>query len=457
MQRYTAQIFARISVFILLALFAVSPVCWAQENLVLNAGFEEVDANGFPLNWEVYWGSQGRTPNLEAITKTDGAPDGERYMWLWDDHDVGAVVFYSDPIMVKPGATYTLSAVTKGKTGTLSFRLRTYNKPNAGAMETSAIVQNLASDFMLSTGDWDISSSVVTIPAGAVMARVIIYTSKSTPGSVAVDNVVLVEGEVTVESMYDPAADRYLKPVFSQVEIHDGIYFRSAVDLQGVNQRLLLDVYEPKGDTQELRPAILWLHGGGLKGGDRKQGYISTVSREFAKRGYVCISADYRIGTNQDDFGKILNNAVKDGIAAFNWVLEHAAEYRIDPEKIVIGGGSAGGWLVVNIGVIDDVRWGAYDKSKIKAVLNLWGSPALDRYLGKIDAADPPMFMIHGTADTTVPFSRSEYLANELNKVGVYNELHPLPGLGHTPASEMATILEQSSQFLYKILFSAGK
>lgn len=260
-----------------------------------------------------------------------------------------------------------------------------------------------------------------------------------------------------MDSMYDVVADRYLKPVFPQVELHDGIYYRSAVDLKGVTQRLVLDVYEPKGDTQELRPAILWLHGGGLKGGDRNQGYIVTVSNEFAKRGYVCISADYRIGTNQDDFMQILQNSVEDGIAAFNWVLENAAKYRIDPEKIVIGGGSAGGWLVVNIGVIDEDTWGAYDKSKIKAVLNLWGSPALNNYLGKIDAADPPMFMIHGTADTTVPFSRSEYLAAELNKVGVYNVLIPLPGLGHTPASEMPTILEQSSQFLYKILFSEGK
>jgi acetyl esterase/lipase len=457
MYRYGKQVLVQISVVVLLVVVVMSQVCWAQANLVVNGSFEQVDANGFPLNWEVYWGSGGRTPNLEAITKADGAPDGERYTWLYDEHDVGAVVFYSDPIMVKPGGKYTLSVISKDKTGTISLRLRTFNKANAGPTETAAIVQNLAGDIVLSTGDWSVSSSVVTIPANAVMARVLVYTSKATPGSVAIDKVVLTEGEVIMESMYDQVADRYLKPVFSQVVIHDGIHFRSAVDLKGVNQQLLLDVYEPKDDTQELRPAILWLHGGGLKGGDRKQGYIGTVSNEFAKRGYVCISADYRIGTNQDDFHKILENSVTDGIAAYNWVLENAAKYRIDTQNVFIGGGSAGGWLVVNIGVVDDDSRGAYDKSRIKGIINLWGSPKLDNYLGKISKSVPPMFIIHGTADTTVPYYLSQYLSDELTKVGVDNVLYPLPGLEHTPASEMATILEQSSQFLYKLMFPNGR
>jgi hypothetical protein len=193
--RKTGLVHVSISLFILLALAVMSAACLAQDNLVLNGSFEAVDEEGFPLSWNVYWGSQGLTPNLEAVTKADGAPDGDRYMWVWDDHEVGAVVFYSDPIVVKPGVTYTLSAITKGKSGTLSMRLRTFNKPDAGPTESSAIVQNLASDLVLSTGEWQESSSTFTIPAGVVMARVLIYTSKATPGSLAIDKVVLIEGE----------------------------------------------------------------------------------------------------------------------------------------------------------------------------------------------------------------------------------------------------------------------
>jgi acetyl esterase/lipase len=447
-----------IGLSLLLALFGMGAVSGAETNLVVNGGFEELDANGWPLHWGKYWGVAGApSPGVEYLAKSDGAPEGEHYLYLNDQSNAGAIVIYSDPIIVKPGGTYTISVISKGKSETIYCRLRTFNKVNAGPMDTSSIVKNLATDLELSSGDWTVSSSVVTIPDNAVMARVLIYTSSAAFGSVSIDHVVLTGGEVPVKPTYDVVADRYLKPVFPQVKIHDGIHFSSAVDLQGVNQRLLLDVYEPVGDTQELRPAILWLHGGGLKAGDRKQGYIGTVSMEFAKRGYVCVSADYRLGTNADNGLAILNNAVIDGISAYNWIVENGAKYGIDTNNIIVGGGSAGGYLAVNIGVLDDDSRGAFDKSRLKAILNLWGSPTLDNYLGKIDQTDPPMFIIHGTADRTVAYSRSEYLAAQLAKAGVYHVLYPLPGLDHTPASEMNTILEQSSQFLYQVLFPNGR
>jgi acetyl esterase/lipase len=447
-----------IGLTLLLTLFGISAVSGAETNLVVNGGFEELDASGWPTHWGKYWGVAGApSPGVEYLAKSDGAPEGEHYLYLNDQSTAGALVIYSDPIIVKPGGTYTISIISKGKTETIYCRLRTFSKVTAGPMDTSLIVKNLASDLEFSSGDWNVSASTVTIPDNAVMARVLIYTSSAAFGSASIDRVVLTEGEVTVKPVYDVATDRYLKPVFPQVRIHEGIQFGSAVDLQGVNQVLRLDVYEPMGDTQELRPAILWLHGGGLKAGDRKQGYIGTVSMEFAKRGYVCISADYRLGTNADSELAILNNAVTDGISAYNWIVENGAKYGIDTNNIIVGGGSAGGYLAVNIGALDDASRGAFDKSRLKAILNLWGSPSVNNYIGKVDKTDPPMFTIHGTADKTVAYNRSEYLASLLTNAGVYHILYPLPGLDHTPVSEMETILEQSSQFLYKVLFPNGR
>ena len=56
-----------------------------------------------------------------------------------------------------------------------------------------------------------------------------------------------------------------------------------------------MDVYEPAGDHARNRPAMVWIHGGGFRGGTRHQGNVVGLARAFAQRGYVAASIDYRL------------------------------------------------------------------------------------------------------------------------------------------------------------------
>src|SRR5471030_2121948 len=77
---------------------------------------------------------------------------------------------------------------------------------------------------------------------------------------------------------------RYQSVVFDQVEVKHNVEFRTATNVKGESETLKLDVYQPAGDSERARPAVLWLHGGGLRpGSDKTQSYIVTMSTEFAK------------------------------------------------------------------------------------------------------------------------------------------------------------------------------
>lgn len=73
-------------------------------------------------------------------------------------------------------------------------------------------------------------------------------------------------------------------------------------------------------------------------------------AKAFAARGFVGIAPDYRVRTAPDaDPTGTIQDIVSDGRAALAWTGEHAAQYGIDPRRIVLAGGSAGGMLVLNL------------------------------------------------------------------------------------------------------------
>ncbi len=143
---------------------------------------------------------------------------------------------------------------------------------------------------------------------------------------------------------------RYKKPVFDSVTIEKDICFAEVTTNKDSLEKLYLDVYTPAGDKEANRPAILWVHGGGFRAGDKTQGYIVTLANEFAKRGYVSISTDYRLRDNpKEDMEGTLNDAVNDVMMALSWVRENGEKYGINKNYIAIGGGSAGGILSTNL------------------------------------------------------------------------------------------------------------
>jgi acetyl esterase/lipase len=113
-----------------------------------------------------------------------------------------------------------------------------------------------------------------------------------------------------------------------------------------------LEVYFPPdhNPAQAKVPAIIFFHGGGWQGGNLTQ--FRAACRHFAERGLVAVTAEYRMhpkGT--PDFNESGESrkrvCITDAKSAIRWLKTKAAEFGIDPQKIIVGGGSAGGHLAV--------------------------------------------------------------------------------------------------------------
>lgn len=108
-----------------------------------------------------------------------------------------------------------------------------------------------------------------------------------------------------------------------------------------------LDVYLPEGGGEARRPTVLFIHGGAWKAGSKDHG--EGLGRRLARSGYVAVSINYRLVPK----GLFPRN-VKDCICALAFVRAHADEYRVDPDRIVVAGYSAGAHLAGLVGVASD-------------------------------------------------------------------------------------------------------
>ena len=238
-----------------------------------------------------------------------------------------------------------------------------------------------------------------------------------------------------------------------EIKIEKDVPFGEAIYYKGKKEMLLLDIYSPLEMVAKNRPAIMWMHGGGFGPNyDKSQKYIVEMANRFTKRGYVCLSINYRVRENpKDDKAGTMKDALEDAMKGLNWLREHSIKLGIDKSKIIIGGGSAGGQLGNNFCYRDGTKDKKWDKSGIIAFVNLWGSP--DESWGQyiIDKNDPPMIIVYGTEDALVPYNNSVQIINRLNKVGVKNELITIEGAGHTPAGHMDDFEVKIAKFLSEI------
>ncbi|MBE2284667.1 MAG: alpha/beta hydrolase [Prosthecobacter sp.] len=123
---------------------------------------------------------------------------------------------------------------------------------------------------------------------------------------------------------------------------------------------LKLHVFSPKGEVQiaALRPCVVFFFGGGWKSGS----YLQFVPQAeyLASRGIIAISADYRIANIHKTTP---DKAVEDAKSAIRWVRGHATELGIDPDKVIAGGGSAGGHLAACTALVKAYDAESDDKS----------------------------------------------------------------------------------------------
>lgn len=150
-------------------------------------------------------------------------------------------------------------------------------------------------------------------------------------------------GLVFLSLVTSPAwAQRNYPPDFQDAEAH---VYKTVGETQ-----LKLYVFKPAGhQPSDRRPVAVFFFGGGWTNGSPTQ--FEHQCRYLASRGMVAITADYRVASRQQVKAV---ECVKDAKSAVRWVRGHAAELGIDPEKIVAGGGSAGGHIAACTGVVTE-------------------------------------------------------------------------------------------------------
>jgi len=243
--------------------------------------------------------------------------------------------------------------------------------------------------------------------------------------------------------------------------VPDTVTFEAAIEYtKPDNQRLQLNMARPKSGDGPF-PAVLCIHGGGFRAGKR-EGYDAQIVR-LAEKGDVAVTVSYRLAPKYP-----FPAAIHDTKAAVRWLRANAKKYGIDPDRIGVTGGSAGGHLAQFLGVTSDVKEFEGDggnptqSSKVACVVNVYGPSDFTKSYGKsVDAADVlPLFLggnlekarpahirasplywvtpnaaptlcIHGTEDKYVAHEQSEWLVERLKAAGVEAELLTLEGAGH--------------------------
>jgi len=247
------------------------------------------------------------------------------------------------------------------------------------------------------------------------------------------------------------------------------------------------DVYRKPGD--EIRPVILWLHGGALIFGSRRH-LKSEQADRYLEAGYTIVAIDYRLAPQAK-----LDQILDDLQDAYRWIRnEGPTLFRADPNRIAIIGHSAGAYLTLMAGfrlsprpraLVSFYGYGdiagewysrpdpfysrepAVTKEEAYAVVGnrviseevnvdrfkfylytrqqgLWPREVTghdpDREprafdplcpIRNVTKDYPPTLLLHGDKDTDVPYEQSVLMARELERHGVRHEFIPMPGRGH--------------------------
>jgi acetyl esterase len=195
------------------------------------------------------------------------------------------------------------------------------------------------------------------------------------------------------------------------------------------------------------KPAIVFFFGGAWTNGTVMQ--FVPQATHMARRGVVAIVADYRV-FNRHGTGAF--EAIADAKSALRWVRAHAAQLGVDPDRIAAAGGSAGGHIAVSAAVFGTFDEAGEDKtvsskpnalvlfnpavdtvqSAHSAVRDRFGARGRDGSpVHHVAAGLPPTLILHGKADTTVPYADVERYCTEARKFGNQCQLVGYEGARH--------------------------
>lgn len=226
--------------------------------------------------------------------------------------------------------------------------------------------------------------------------------------------------------------------------------------------KLLVDVDVPA--ASEKPPLVMYFHGGGWQGGDRKHARL----RWLLVRGYAVARVEYRMSHEA-----IFPAQIHDCKGVLRWLRAREEEFGYDAERVVVAGSSAGGHLAALMGTsggVDELEGnvgGNLDQSsRVQGVVDYYGptdfllraknQPAktddpkgsVYKLLGgsvskkqslatlaspatHVTKDDPPLLMFHGEDDRVVYLSQSQRLRSAYEKIGLHAQLQVIPKAGH--------------------------
>ena len=251
-------------------------------------------------------------------------------------------------------------------------------------------------------------------------------------------------------------------------------------------RNLQLDVFYPKSKSKKPRPAVLVIHGGGWRSGDRT--HHVPLAQKLAEQGFVAVTVEYRLSTEA-----LYPAAVHDLKAAVRWMRANAKKYQIDPNKIASLGFSAGGQLAALLGTTNDNpafegSQGEYMafSSRVNAIVDLDGTLAFIHpesgegddskgisaatywfgynktqkpelwheagALNHVDKSTPPILFVNSSVDRM--HAGRDDMRRKLDALHIYSEVHSFPDAPHTfvlfhPWFE--PVLNHSVRFLNKV------
>lgn len=239
-----------------------------------------------------------------------------------------------------------------------------------------------------------------------------------------------------------------------------GITARTVTYCSPGGKDLKMDLHRPTGKANGA--AVLWVHGGGWRAGNRKLiDRFEPYVKELQSQGYLVASIDYRLGPQNQ-----MPAMIQDTFCAVKYLKSQAQELNIEASKIGAMGASAGGHLVAALATAYDEPSFQPDQyedqsAEVNAVVDMFGpidlttmptfltpgqKTAMTRIFGDlgtatlakyspdayINAADKtPLLILHGDADRAIPLSQSQNFQRELSQAGVESSLTVVKGAAH--------------------------
>jgi acetyl esterase/lipase len=231
---------------------------------------------------------------------------------------------------------------------------------------------------------------------------------------------------------------------------------------------LLANIAYPDGPS--LKPAIISVHGGRWRAGNRADASSIKVT-QWAEFGYFAMSIDYRLVGGSPAPAPYL-----DMLCAIRWLHAHADEYRIDPERVYLIGQSAGGQMVslfATAGEAGFPRVGGWEKARtdVKAVIsvaatyelnslswgNLWtpvdgkveDARRLASPINHVNSSMKPLLVIHSDDDKSVPVQQAADMVEKLKAAGVQHRYVHYTDKGHMGITD--DVIREARAFIAEV------